>query len=37
VQSLFDGELSQLEEDRSFMLALTATIRPDESIAIQLM
>ena len=37
VQSLFDGEFSQLEEDRPFMLALTATIRPDGSIAIQLM
>lgn len=36
VQSLFDGEFSQLEEDRSFMLSLTATIRPDGSIAIQL-
>ena len=36
VQSLFDGEISQLEEDDPFMLALTASIRPDGSIAIQL-
>ncbi|WP_157421472.1 hypothetical protein [Agromyces sp. Leaf222] len=36
VQSLFDGEISQLEEDRPFKLALSATIRPDDSIAIQL-
>ena len=36
VQSLFDGEFSQLEEDQPFMLALTASIRPDGSIAIQL-
>ena len=36
VQSLFDGDLSQLEEDRPFQLSLTATIRPDGSIAIQL-
>jgi len=36
VQSLFDGEISQLEQDRPFMLALTASIRPDGSIAIQL-
>lgn len=36
VQSLFDGEISQLEEDRPFQLALSATIRPDGSIAIQL-
>ena len=37
VQSLFDGEFSQVEEDRPFMLALTATIRPDGSISIQLL
>jgi hypothetical protein len=37
VQSLFDGELSQLEEDKPFLLALTAKIRPDGSIAIQLL
>ncbi|MFD4422225.1 hypothetical protein ACFWN7_12090 [Agromyces sp. NPDC058484] len=37
VQSLFDGEFSQVEEDRPFTLALTASIRPDGSIAIQLM
>lgn len=36
VQSLFDGEYSQREEDRPFTLALTANIRPDGSIAIQL-
>lgn len=36
VQSLFDGDLEQVEEDRPFMLALTASIRPDGSIAIQL-
>jgi hypothetical protein len=36
VQSLFDGEIFQLEEDDPFMLALTASIRPDGSIAIQL-
>ncbi|GAA1957918.1 hypothetical protein [Agromyces allii] len=36
VQSLFDGDISQLEEDRAFRLALSATIRPDGSIAIQL-
>jgi hypothetical protein len=36
VQSLFDGEFSQLEEDRPFMLSLTASIRPDGSISIQL-
>lgn len=36
VQSLFDGEISQLEEDRPFLLALSASIRPDGSIAIQL-
>lgn len=36
VQSLFDGEFSQLEEDQPFMLALTASIRPDGSISIQL-
>jgi len=36
VQSLFDGDISQLEEDRPFTLALSATIRPDGSIAIQL-
>ena len=36
VQSLFDGDLSQLEEDRPFQLSLTATIRPDGIIAIQL-
>ncbi len=37
LQSLFDGELYTLEEDRPFLLALTASIRPDGSIAIQLM
>ena len=36
VQSLFDGEYSQFEEDRPFTLALTANIRTDGSIAIQL-
>ncbi|WP_143109713.1 hypothetical protein [Agromyces sp. CF514] len=36
VQSLFDGEISQLEEDRPFKVALSASIRPDGSIAIQL-
>ncbi|WP_448811879.1 hypothetical protein [Agromyces bauzanensis] len=36
VQSLFDGEYSQLEVDRPFLLALSASIRPDGSIAIQL-
>jgi hypothetical protein len=36
VQSLFDGEFSQLEEDRPFLLSLTASIRPDGSISIQL-
>jgi hypothetical protein len=36
VQSLFDGEFSQVEEDRPFTLSLTASIRPDGSIAIQL-
>jgi hypothetical protein len=36
VQSLFDGEYFQLEEDRPINLALTATIKPDGSIAIQL-
>ncbi len=36
VRSLFDGDVSQLEEDRPFTLALSATIRPDGSIAIQL-
>src|SRR4029453_13123929 len=36
LQSLFDGEFYTLEEDRPFMLALTASIRPDGSIAIQL-
>ena len=36
VQSLFDGEFAQVEEDRPFTLALTASIRPDRSIAIQL-
>lgn len=37
VQSLFDGDFSQIEEDRPFMLALTAIIRPDGSISIQLL
>ncbi|WP_448006797.1 hypothetical protein [Agromyces bauzanensis] len=36
VQSLFDGEFSQLEIDEPFLLALSAGIRPDGSIAIQL-
>jgi hypothetical protein len=36
VQSLFDGEFSQVEEDQPFTLSLTASIRPDGSIAIQL-
>ncbi|UOQ91063.1 hypothetical protein MUN74_09290 [Agromyces endophyticus] len=36
VQDLFDGHYYTLEEDRSFNLALAATIRPDGSIAIQL-
>lgn len=36
VQSLFDGEYSQLEVDRPFQMALSAVIRPDGSIAIQL-
>ncbi len=36
LQSLFDGEFYTLEEDRPFMIALTASIRPDGSIAIQL-
>lgn len=36
VQSLFDGEYSQLEVDEPFQLALSAGIRPDGSIAIQL-
>lgn len=35
-QSLFDGDFYTLEEDRPFQLALSATIRPDGSIAIQL-
>lgn len=36
VQSLFDGEFSTLEEDRPFTLALSAAIKPDGNIAIQL-
>ena len=36
VQSLFDGEYSTLEEDRPFTLALSASIKPDGNIAIQL-
>lgn len=36
VQSLFDGHRFTLEEDRPFTLALSATIQPDEDIAIQL-
>jgi hypothetical protein len=36
VQSLFDGELSTLEQDEAFTLSLDATVRPDGSIAIQL-
>ena len=36
VQSLFDGEYSTLEEDRPFVLALSAEIKPDGNIAIQL-
>jgi hypothetical protein len=36
VQSLFDGEVSTLEEDRGFTVALDARIKPDGSIAVQL-
>ena len=36
LQSLFDGDFYTLEEDRPFQIALTASIRPDGSIAIQL-
>ncbi|AWB96626.1 hypothetical protein DCE93_14030 [Agromyces badenianii] len=36
VQSLFDGDRFTLEEDRPFTLALSATIKPDDSISIQL-
>ncbi|MEF3403149.1 hypothetical protein [Agromyces sp. CCNWLW203] len=36
VQSLFDGHRYTLEEDRPFTVALGATIKPDESISIQL-
>ena len=36
LQSLFDGDFYTLEEDRPFQLALSASIRPDGSIAIQL-
>ncbi|MGW9631308.1 hypothetical protein ACWGST_11435 [Agromyces sp. NPDC055520] len=36
VQSLFDGHHYTLEEDRTFTLALSATIKPDGNIAIQL-
>ncbi|KRC61478.1 hypothetical protein ASE14_11475 [Agromyces sp. Root81] len=36
VQSLFDGHRYTLEEDRTFSLALSATIAPDGNIAIQL-
>lgn len=36
VQSLFDGEVSQLERDSTFHVALSATIQPDGSIAVQL-
>lgn len=36
VQSLFDGEFSQVEEDRAFLISLTSTIKPDGTIAIQL-
>ncbi|MBT2497696.1 hypothetical protein J7E25_01160 [Agromyces sp. ISL-38] len=36
VQSLFDGDFFTLEEDRPFTLALTAVIKPDGNIAIQL-
>jgi len=36
VQSLFDGEFSTLEIDEPFLLSLSASIRPDGSIAIQL-
>ncbi|RXZ71809.1 hypothetical protein [Agromyces albus] len=35
-QSLFDGDFYTLEEDRPFTLALTAVIKPDGNIAIQL-
>jgi hypothetical protein len=36
VQSLFDGEISTLEQDEGFTLALDASVRPDGSISIQL-
>ncbi|QEO14588.1 hypothetical protein FLP10_09275 [Agromyces intestinalis] len=36
VQSLFDGEISQLETDDTFQVALDASIQPDGSIAVQL-
>lgn len=36
LQSLFDGDFYTLEEDRPFLVALSASIRPDGSIAIQL-
>lgn len=36
VQSLFDGEFSTVEIDEPFVLSLSASIRPDGSIAIQL-
>ncbi|WP_353808056.1 hypothetical protein [Agromyces sp. SYSU T00194] len=36
VQSLFDGSVSQLEEDRPIVLALTTWIKPDGSLAIEL-
>ena len=36
VQDLFDGHFYTLEEDDPFTLALSATIKPDGSIAIQL-
>ncbi|WP_395245005.1 hypothetical protein ACGGZK_04190 [Agromyces sp. MMS24-K17] len=36
VQSLFDGDVSQLERDSTFLVSLSATIQPDGSIAVQL-
>ncbi|WP_394553625.1 hypothetical protein ACDF64_04420 [Agromyces sp. MMS24-JH15] len=36
IQSLFDGEYSQVEKDSPFTVSLTATVNADESIAVQL-
>ncbi|UOE43325.1 hypothetical protein [Agromyces larvae] len=36
VQSLFDGEVQQLETDETFQVALDASIQPDGSISVQL-